>query len=505
MRMIWRIFVSLVVIALPLVLCDTGIPGGAGMKQSGNIKVSYNRGAWPVYCADARHTCRSPYKGLTEAPQKPRWTFASPGGHGISSPVAVSDDGTLYFGTWKNKQFASDKMKGHSGLLVSLSPDGKLNWIHDSQRGSPLASGVESSPLLTSDGKIIYGKDDGHVYALNRKGELLWDFACDDPFDPGKPFDDNEQVIPSPVLGKDGTVYICSHWGNVYNPTVMKELSKRAPAIKKFGIKAVKEPLWSKVYAIDVRNGSRKWMYDPSRDAPFNKKVIWGSPALGEDETIYFGAYDGDTFQGYLYALNPDGTKKWRFPKNNEESIDALQSSPSIGDDGTIYIGSFGGKKKARLYAVNPNGTLKWTYEIAENRITSTPAIGADGTIYVCSHNWGFLFSPRMPKEGHVYALEDLGEKPRLKWKFAVDYGILAPPAVDSDGNIFVASYSDPAMRGIFKTHHLYALSRKGEKLWSYPLKGSVYSPPVIDKDGTVYVGTMEHDAALYAFGPRKK
>lgn len=472
-------------------------------KKGAKGSASLDKGPWPMYCHDPHHTCRSPYKGLTEQPASPKWTFTSPGGHGISSPTAVGSDGKLYVGTWKDESYVKDKMKGHSGLLCALLPDGSPYWQHNSHRGSPLASAVESSPLLTSDGKVIYGKDDGHVYALDLKGNLLWDFSCDDAFDPAAPYDDNEQIIPSPVLGTDGALYICSHWGNVYNPTVMRELSRRIPMIKKFGIKPVKKPLWGKVYAIDVQTGSKKWVYDPSLDPPATERVIWGSPAVADDGTLFFTAYD-DSGRGYLYALHPDGTKKWRFPGSDREKISALQSSPSIGNNGTIYIGSFGGKNKAKLYAVNPNGSLKWSYETGENRITSTPGIGPDGTIYVGSHNWGFLFAPNMPKEGFLYALEDMGNKPGLKWKFAAEYGILAPPAIDSQGNIFFGTYGDPSIAGSMGSYHIYALNNKGKTLWSYPLKGHVYSPPVIDKDGTIYIGTTQMDAKLYAFGPGK-
>ena len=463
-----------------------------------------DKSPWPMYCHDPQHTCRSPYKGLTYKPVKQKWTFTSPGGHGICSPAAIGSDGTLYVGTWKNKHFARDKMKGHSGVLYALMPNGSLIWQHDSNRGSLLASAIESAPLLTSDGKIIYGKDDGHVYALNSKGELLWDFSCDDIFDPEKPFDDNEQVIPSPVLGPDGTLYICSHWGNVYNPMVMRELAKRIPSIKKFGIKPSKKPLWSKVYAIDIKTGSRKWVYDPSLDFFPVKRVIWGSPAVGDDGIIYFGAYDKWN-KGYLYALYPNGTKKWRFSKNDGRKIDALQSSPSIGRDGTIYIGSFGGKNKAKLYAINPDGSLKWSYEILENRITSPPGIGPDGTIYVGSHNWGFFFNRNMSKRGHLYALKDQGHKPKLKWKFDVEYGIGAPLAIDSQGSVFFGTNCDPFICGRLGDYHIYALNHKGEKLWKYPLKGRVFSSPVIDNDGTVYVGTTQSDAKLYALGTQSK
>ena len=45
--------------------------------------------------------------------------------------------------------------------------------------------------------------------------------------------------------------------------------------------------------------------------------------------------------------------------------------------DGTIYFGTFNG----RLWAVNPNGTKKWVFR-AGREIKSSPAIGADGIIY---------------------------------------------------------------------------------------------------------------------------
>jgi len=480
------------------------LPVKQAEKTSNQGAIYLDQGPWPMYCHDPQHTCRSPYEGLTEPPTKPKWKFNSPGGHGISSPTVIGSNGRVYTGTWKNDLFLKDKAKGHSGTLCALSPKGSLDWLHDSDRGSLLASAIESSPLLTSDGKIIYGKDDGHVYAVTSRGELVWDFACDDPFKPEAPYDDNEQVIPSPVIGKDGTLYVCSHWGNVYNPTVVREMSRRIPRIKELGIKPVKKPLWGKLYAINVQTGSRKWVYDPSLDSPSHKRVMWGSPAIGDDGTIYFTCYDGNSYNGYLYALNPAGIKKWRFPKNDGEKIDALQSSPSIGRDGTIYVGSFGGKNKARLFALNPDGSLKWSYEVAENRITSTPGIGPDGTIYVGAHNWGFLFNPNMSVKGHMYAIEDSRNGPKLKWKFEVEYGVLAPPAIDSRGNIFFGTDGDPLIKGKTGDFHLYALNHQGQKLWSYPLKGSVYSPPVIDRDGTIYVGTTMGDAALYAFGPKR-
>lgn len=50
-----------------------------------------------------------------------------------------------------------------------------------------------------------------------------------------------------------------------------------------------------------------------------------------------------------------DGEKKWEFLTGG-----VVYSSPAIGTDGTIYVGSGDGK----LYAINPDGTKKWEFAI---------------------------------------------------------------------------------------------------------------------------------------------
>ncbi|MDB4805128.1 immunoglobulin domain-containing protein, partial [bacterium] len=66
---------------------------------------------------------------------------------------------------------------------------------------------------------------------------------------------------------------------------------------------------------------------------------------------------------------------KWRFLI---PYLGMVYSSPAIGSDGTIYVGSNSGN----LYAINPDGTQKWAFETGGG-VSSSPAIGSDGTIYV--------------------------------------------------------------------------------------------------------------------------
>src|SRR5262245_12920786 len=54
------------------------------------------------------------------------------------------------------------------------------------------------------------------------------------------------------------------------------------------------------------------------------------SPAMDRQGVLYVTSWNGR-----VYAVNPDGTRRWVF-KVGFESV----SSPAIGDDGTIFFGS---------------------------------------------------------------------------------------------------------------------------------------------------------------------
>ena len=88
---------------------------------------------------------------------------------------------------------------------------------------------------------------------------------------------------------------------------------------------------------------------------------------------------DGD----YVYTLSqdisaspfPHASMEW-----NASTGGVIFSSPAVGSDGSIYIGSNDNK----LHAFNSDGSIKWTFH-AGNWIDSTPAVSSDGTIYVGS------------------------------------------------------------------------------------------------------------------------
>jgi outer membrane protein assembly factor BamB len=123
--------------------------------------------------------------------------------------------------------------------------------------------------------------------------------------------------------------------------------------------------------------GNKRWMFP----AEATVGSITSSPAIGQDGTIYVGSEDGN-----VYAIRPDGTKKWQLATGGK-----VTSSPVVHYYSgiiTIYVGSEDGK----LYAIDSEGTKKWEFA-ASGGISSSPAISYLGTIYVGS------------EDGKVYAI----------------------------------------------------------------------------------------------------
>jgi outer membrane protein assembly factor BamB len=248
----------------------------------------------------------------------------------------------------------------------------------------------------------------------------------------------------------------------------------------------------SYLYALNI-DGSLKWKFKADN-------WIEVAPSIGKDGTIYFGCDDY-----YLYALNPDdGSLKWKFKTDY-----FVWSTPAIGDDGTIYFGSY----DYYFYALNPDGTQKWRFDCGDY-VGTSPAIGDDGTIYVGSHNlWLWAFNPDGSVKWKYYAQDSVGNpaigddgtiyfnagishyfdavNPDGTLKWALDTG--APnstPAIGDDGTIYVGSWNN----------RLYAINPDGTVKWYFPTGNWINTVPAIGKDGTIYFGC--DDYYLYAINP---
>jgi outer membrane protein assembly factor BamB len=175
-------------------------------------------------------------------------------------------------------------------------------------------------------------------------------------------------------------------------------------------------------------------------------------PAIAPDGTIHLG-----TFNGQLWAISPDGKKKWVFQAGRE-----IKSSAAIGQDGTVYFGC----RDRNLYAVSPEGKLRWKFATG-GWIDSSPALSRNQTVYFGS--WDNTF----------YALGENGAK---KWQFQTGGPIVSSPALGFDGRIYFGSHDQ----------QFYALTPEGTKAWQYGCGGSIISSPAVDRDGTLYFTSVD-------------
>lgn len=326
-----------------------------------------------------------------------------------------------------------------------------LKWSYDAARD------ILSSPAIAADGTIYFGSRDNNLYAIDPDGSLKWTF-------------DVGGDSSSPAIASDGTIYVGSSItdNNLYaiNPDgslkwqfTMGDDILSPPVVTSNGIIYVGSKDHH-LYAINP-DGSPKWRFE-ARDR------IVSSPAIAEDGTVYAGDYDG-----WLYAINPDGSLKWAYDTAERQLISFPVSTPAVGADGTIYVSA----DHTELFAINPDGSLKWVYDKEGIKGISSPAIAADGTIYVVSGD-NYLFS--------------ISSDGSLNWTARV--GDLTPrssPTITADGIIYVGC----------KDRNLYAINPDGSLKWIYKTDGDIESFLAIGADGVIYIGKRYGE--LYAIGKR--
>jgi outer membrane protein assembly factor BamB len=272
-----------------------------------------------------------------------KWRFSIPvsDDFGWASPV-IAEDGTIYVSSARS--YTPEYRAG----LYAINPNGTLKWLfrHD--------NGGSSSPAIAKDGTIyasgyisIEPKKDignGKLYALNPNGTVKWEFTFE------------EWQESHPTIAKDGTIYIGSKEG--------------------------------KIYAINP-DGTKKWDFQTGGG-------VSAVPAIGPDGTIYIGSWDA-----YFYALTTEGKLKWKF--KTPAGYEALSSGAAIGSDGTIYFTSL---NTGELYALNPDGTEKWRFKpglFSYGMAPVIPAIGIDGTVYASGNDRKLYAFGSSKEKGLIY------------------------------------------------------------------------------------------------------
>ncbi len=216
-----------------------------------------------------------------------------------------------------------------------------------------------------------------------------------------------------------------------------------------------------RLYAINP-DGTLKWKFDPARQ-------LESTPMIGAGDIIYFGAGGRSGSPGAIYALNNDGSVKWEFPV----SAPIFCRSGVMGLDGTLYFVD----KSGTMYALNPEGTLKWT-SFGRNGFyggfNASISISPDGaTLYTVG------------LDSTMAAID--AQTAQLIWQFKTGYVLSSGALVDNDGNIYCYGLSD-------KKRYVVSLHPDGSLRWKSEIKELEYldhlSDMHLDKDGNIYVCT---------------
>ncbi len=186
--------------------------------------------------------------------------------HVFSSPL-VSDEGVVVFG-------------GQDGFVTALSSsDGTLRWQYR------VEADVDGSGVMGDDGAFFIGADDGRIHALRSDGSLRWSFVA------------QRDIRSSLGIAANGTLYATSFDGNLY--------------------------------AIQP-SGEVEWVL-PSGG------VIHSSPVVDGEGKILFGSQDD-----HLYAVSPQGEVLWALELPGD-----VDSSIAIAPDGTLVVGCDDGHLRA--------------------------------------------------------------------------------------------------------------------------------------------------------------
>jgi len=268
-------------------------------------------------------------------------------------------------------------------------------------------------------------------------------------------------------------------------------------------------------------NGNRNDPFTGNQDAV--QYVFWGFDSLTMPCRDYWLSGTHVVDHG-SYDDNQHDSGELDQPWPAYTTSGAVRSTPAVADDGTIYVGSDDG----HLYAINPDGSLKWK-SVAIGQVKSSPAIGLDGVVYVgTDNNWVYAFekdsasplshpvlysfptfgdvrsSPVIGAEGKVYVGSDDGHfyglTPSLvkEWEFhaagPISYG---RPSVSPDGIIYISNRTETNLGNGFYIYALNPVQRNadptgsafpGTNEWQYPTgDGNQYLPGIDPTTGTIY------------------
>jgi outer membrane protein assembly factor BamB len=365
----------------------------------------------------------------------------------------------------------------------------------------PTGNDVLSSPAVAADGTIYVGSLDGRLYAVNPDGTPRWSFPA------------GSAIQASPAVAPDGTVLIGSTGGVFFALNPNGSQKWRYPASGSvseilttaaidpdqgpggavyFGTGDNALPNDARLYALDLGDGSLLWEFSPTSIGVSGDDDINSSPAIDPvTGRVIFGS-DLDI----VYALDPDARQSaLPFPQDGEWTFNRNRTEDMDDIESRPAIDTsrnsvYVETEGFKLFALNlSNGSKRWEFELSTLRLNTTE----------------LKSSPAIGADGTVYvgsradklyALNPADRNAREpfptanEWAFQTGGDVFSSPAVGDDGKIYFGSNDG----------FVYVAYPQGTESFKFETNGAVRSGPFVKPDGTFYVGS--NDSNLYAFQP---
>lgn len=246
-------------------------------------------------------------------------------------------------------------------------------------------------------------------------------------------------------------------------------------------------------------------LLNESSSISFDSSII-----IDKNNNIYVCSYNNP----YLYCFNPDCTIKWYFDSGSTYSSGCNYMFPCIGCDGTIYFGCYMDNNISKLFAINPDGTKKWSVDNLNGNVNDSMCIldknnnvyisTSSGYIYIVNSNGNIINTIYLPGQvfnGWGMSIDKDSEllfiNSSNNYTFIINlsnYSVISVELTNGGNGYFSTPISISNNLYVFADDsYVYKINKNtGAIIKTYNTGSSMNdTSPLVDKFGYIYIGTQ--------------